>query len=122
MRIPLPLARLAAFHKIAKRRFDDISSVAIGFALDVEDGVVDEGPRSGSAGSRPRRSGRCATEAALDGRPWTARHRAQAAADVLRARGHPDRRPPGQRAPTGPAMLGQSLRKLYAECPAEVSA
>src|SRR6202012_3107937 len=27
IRIPLPLARMTAFHKIAKRRFDDISSV-----------------------------------------------------------------------------------------------
>ena len=30
VRIPLPLAALTAFHKIAKRRFDDISSVAVG--------------------------------------------------------------------------------------------
>ena len=38
--VPLPLAPLTAFHKIAKRRYDDISSVAVGFALDVGDGVV----------------------------------------------------------------------------------
>ena len=38
--IPLPLAPMTAFHKIAKRRFDDISSVAIGYAVDVRDGVV----------------------------------------------------------------------------------
>ena len=30
---PRPLAPLAAFHKIAKRRFDDISSVAVAFAI-----------------------------------------------------------------------------------------
>ena len=33
VRIPLPLAPITAFHKIAKRRFDDISSVAVAFAL-----------------------------------------------------------------------------------------
>ena len=33
--VPLPASGLTAFHKIAKRRFDDISSVAVGFALDV---------------------------------------------------------------------------------------
>ena len=29
VRIPLPLSEVTAFHKIAKRRFDDISSVAV---------------------------------------------------------------------------------------------
>ena len=33
--VPTPVAPVAAFHKIAKRRFDDISSVAIAFALTV---------------------------------------------------------------------------------------
>ena len=39
IRIPLPLSPLTAFHKIAKRRFDDISSVAVGLALEIEGGV-----------------------------------------------------------------------------------
>ncbi len=38
--VPLPLAPLTAFHKIAKRRFDDISSVAVGYAVELVDGVV----------------------------------------------------------------------------------
>jgi xanthine dehydrogenase small subunit len=38
IRIPLPLATTTAFHKIAKRRFDDISSVAVAFALDIDGG------------------------------------------------------------------------------------
>ena len=61
-----------------------------------------------------------ATEAALEGRPWT-RDTAQAAADVLRAEGTPidDHR---SSAAYRAAMLGQSLRKLYAESPEEVSA
>src|SRR6185437_9389189 len=36
VRIPTPVAPISAFHKIAKRRFDDISSVAIGYALRLE--------------------------------------------------------------------------------------
>ena len=38
--LPRPLAALTGFHKIAKRRFDDISSVAVAFALDIDGGVV----------------------------------------------------------------------------------
>jgi xanthine dehydrogenase small subunit len=119
VRIPLPLARLAAFHKIAKRRFDDISSVAIGFALEVEDGVVTKA-RVGLGGVAAMPVRALATEAALEGRPWT-RDTAWAAADVLRAEGTPiddHRASAAYRA----AMLGQSLRKLYAESPEEVSA
>jgi xanthine dehydrogenase small subunit len=119
VRIPLPLARLAAFHKIAKRRFDDISSVAIGFALEVEDGVVTKA-RVGLGGVAAMPVRALATEAALEGRPWT-REVAWTAAEVLRAEGTPiddHRASAAYRA----AMLGQSLRKLYAESPEEVSA
>ncbi len=38
IKIPLPLAPHTAFYKIAKRRFDDISSVAVGIALEFEAG------------------------------------------------------------------------------------
>lgn len=119
VRIPLPLARLAAFHKIAKRRFDDISSVAIGFALDVEDGVVTRA-RIGLGGVAAMPIRALATEAALEGRPWTL-GTARAAADVLRGEGTPiddHRASAAYRA----AMLGQGLLKLYAESPEEVSA
>ena len=61
-----------------------------------------------------------ATEAALEGRPWTL-DTAQAAAAVLGGEGTPiddHRASAAYRA----AMLGQSLRKLYAESPEEVSA
>jgi xanthine dehydrogenase small subunit len=119
VRIPLPPARLAAFHKIAKRRFDDISSVAIGFALDIEDRVVTRA-RIGLGGVAATPIRARATEAALEGRPWTP-DTAQAAADVLRGEGTPidDHR---ASAAFRAAMLGQSLRKLYAESPEEVSA
>ena len=55
IRIPLPLARVTAFHKIAKRRFDDISSVAVAFAIDHDDaGVVTARPdRSRRRGGDP---------------------------------------------------------------------
>jgi xanthine dehydrogenase small subunit len=53
VRIPLPLARLAAFHKIAKRRFDDISSMPWRSRT-----ASSPRPASGSAGSRRCRSGR----------------------------------------------------------------
>jgi xanthine dehydrogenase small subunit len=119
VRIPLPLARLAAFHKIAKRRFDDISSVAVGFALDVEDGVVTRA-RIGLGGVAAMPVRARATEAALEGQQW-ALDTALAAADVLGGEGTPiddHRASAAYRA----AMLGQSLRKLYAESPEEVSA
>jgi xanthine dehydrogenase small subunit len=119
VRIPLPLARRAAFHKLAKRRFDDISSVAIGYALEVEDGVVTKA-RIGLGGVAAMPIRALATEAALEGQPWTL-DTAQAAADVLGGEGTPiddHRASAAYRA----AMLGQSLRKLYAESPEEVPA
>ncbi|MDT4996015.1 MAG: xanthine dehydrogenase small subunit, partial [Pseudonocardiales bacterium] len=114
VRIPLPLAPLTAFHKIAKRRFDDISSVAVGFALAVEDGVV-RTARIGLGGIAATPIRALATEAAIEGRGWTAETVA-AAADVLGGEGTPlddHRASSAYRA----AMLGQSLRKLYAENP-----
>jgi xanthine dehydrogenase small subunit len=119
VRIPLPPAPLAAFHKLAKRRFDDISSVAIGFALQVSDGVVTRA-RIGLGGVAAMPIRALATEAALEGRPWT-EETAQAAAEVLAGEGTPiddHRASAAYRA----AMLGQSLRKLYAESPEEVPA
>ena len=89
-------APITAFHKVAKRRFDDISSVAVAFALDVVDGVVAPGPH------RARRGGRHADPGARDrggarGPAVDGTRRSREAAGVLRGRGHADRRPPGQR-------------------------
>ena len=70
VRIPRPLASLTAFHKIAKRRYDDISSVAVGFALDVVDGTVIRA-RIGLGGVAATPIRALATEAALEGRPWS---------------------------------------------------
>ena len=112
MRVPLPLAPLTAFHKIAKRRFDDISSVAVAFALDVVDGtVVDAAIGLGGVAATPVRA--TATEAALVGRSWDA-ETVRAAAAVLRDEGTPidDHR---ASAAYRTAMLEQSLLKFWNE-------
>ncbi|WTO33299.1 FAD binding domain-containing protein [Streptomyces achromogenes] len=111
VRIPLPLSPVAAFHKIAKRRFDDISSVAVAFALDIEDGIVRKA-RIGLGGVAATPIRALATEEALEGKPWAA-ETVDAAARVLRAEGTPmsDHR---ASADYRSAMLGQSLLKLYA--------
>ncbi len=69
VRIPLPLAHVTAFHKISKRRFDDISSVAVAFALDFHGGVV-ASARIGLGGVAATPIRARATEAALFGQPW----------------------------------------------------
>jgi xanthine dehydrogenase small subunit len=120
--IPLPLAPVSAFHKIAKRRFDDISSVAVGYALDIVDGVVQRARIGlGGVAATPLRA--LATEQALEGRPWT-EEVARRAAAVMAGEGTPmdDHR---ASASYRSAMLGQSLLRLYAGSaadPQEVSA
>jgi xanthine dehydrogenase small subunit len=112
VRIPLPVSELAAFHKIAKRRFDDISSVAVAFALHLEDGVVAKA-RIGLGGVAATPVRALATEAALEGRPWSAEV-VREAAEVMGSEGTPiddHRATAAYRA----AMLGTALRKLYAE-------
>ena len=109
--VPLPAAPLTAFHKIAKRPFDDISSVAVAFAVDVADGEVRKA-RIGLGGVAATPIRALATEAALEGRPWNA-DTVDAAARVLAGEGTPisDQRASAEfRA----EMLGQSLRKLFA--------
>ncbi|HEU4998456.1 MAG TPA: FAD binding domain-containing protein [Lapillicoccus sp.] len=112
VRIPLPLAEITAFHKLAKRRFDDISSVAVGYAIDVVDGeVVKARIGLGGIAATPIRA--LDTEAALEGRPWN-RETVRVAAGVLRQEGTPidDQR---ASADYRAAMLGTSLLKLHAQ-------
>ncbi|MFD7962141.1 xanthine dehydrogenase small subunit [Streptomyces zaomyceticus] len=118
VRVPLPLAPVTAFHKIAKRRFDDISSVAAAFALDIEDGIVRRA-RIGLGGVAATPIRALATETALEGRPWTA-ETVEAAAEVLRVEGTPmnDHR---ASADYRSAMLGQSLLKTFAQTTEAVS-
>jgi xanthine dehydrogenase small subunit len=81
IRIPLPLAGSTAYYKIAKRRFDDISSVSAAFALQVEGGIVSS-VRIGLGGvaATPIRARR--TEDVLVGRAWDATTAAAAAATM----------------------------------------
>ncbi|MEV8308659.1 FAD binding domain-containing protein [Streptomyces flavidovirens] len=118
VRIPLSLSPVTAFHKIAKRRFDDISSVAVAFALDIEDGIVRKA-RIGLGGVAATPIRALATEAALEGKPWAA-ETVEAAAKVLRGEGTPmdDHRASSL---YRSAMLGQSLLKLHAQTPEAVS-
>jgi xanthine dehydrogenase small subunit len=112
VRIPLPLTPTVAFHKIAKRRFDDISSAAVAFAAEVVAGTVERVAIGlGGVAATPLRA--TATEDALRGRPWTAGTVREAAA-VLGREGTPidDHR---ASAAFRAAMLEQSLLKFYAE-------
>lgn len=111
IRVPLPLPTTTAFHKVAKRRFDDISSVAVGFALDIEDGTV-RTARIGVGGIAATPVRARATEAALEGMRWSPEPVARAAA-VLATEGTPisDMRASDR---YRRAMLEQSLLALYA--------
>ncbi len=123
IRIPRPVAPVAAFHKIAKRRFDDISSVAVAYALRLEEGSAGQaagagGPRVasiriglGGVAATPLRA--LAVEDALTGRPWT-REVVQAAAEELARVGTPisdHRASEAYRI----AMLRNSLLKFFAQ-------
>ena len=114
IRIPLPLAPVTAFHKIAKRRFDDISSVAVAYALTLDDGRV-ASVRIGLGGVAATPLRATAAEEALKGRLWI-REAVSAAADELAGAGTPmsdHRASKGYRI----AMLSNSLLKFYAENP-----
>jgi len=112
VRVPLPLAEVTAFHKVAKRRIDDISSVAVAMALVVEDGTVRRA-RIGVGGVAATPVRATATEAALEGRPWTAQS-ARTAGAVLREEGTPidDHR---ASAAYRRATLATALARLHAD-------
>ena len=110
VRIPMPTAGITAFHKIAKRRYDDISSVAIGFAVELAEGSV-KSARIGLGGVAATPVRALATEAALEGRPWS-HDTVREAAVVMRGEGTPmdDHR---ASAAYRSAMLGTALLKLW---------
>ena len=96
---------------MAKRRLDDISGVAVAFALDVSGGTVRRA-RIGLGGIAATPVRARATEEALEGRSWDAGTVGEAAA-VLAGEGTPldDLR---ASAAYRRAMLGSSLRALHA--------
>lgn len=111
IRIPLPLAPVTAFHKIAKRRFDDISSVAVAFALSIDDGFV-TAARIGLGGVAATPLRATDAEQALIGRPWNIAT-VTAASAILQRAGTPmsDHR---ASADYRTLMLKSALLKLYA--------
>ncbi len=113
IRIPLPLARMTAFHKIAKRRFDDISSVAVAFAIDHDEAGIVQRAQIGLGGVAATPLRASATEAALVGRAWS-RETVAEAAELLGVEGTPMS---DHRASTRfrAAMLRSSLLKLHAD-------
>src|SRR5579863_7481869 len=116
IRIPLPLAPVTAFHKIAKRRFDDISSVAVAYALALHDDGRVASVRIGLGGVAATPLRATAAEEALLGRSWTSETVAAAAGELARA-GTPmsdHRASESYRV----AMLRNSLLKFHAQNPA----
>lgn len=112
IRIPLPLAPLTSFQKIAKRRFDDISSVAIGYAITVENGIVSKARIGlGGVAATPLRARD--TEAELEGAPFRL-ETFRETADILAGEGTPmdDHR---ASAKYRTAMLRSSLERFYAQ-------
>lgn len=112
IRIPQSSANLSAFHKIAKRRFDDISSVAVGYALEVRDGVVRRA-RIGLGGVAATPVRARDTEAILTGAAWND-ETVQAASASLMREGTPmsDHRASAE---YRSMMLANSIRKVYGE-------
>ncbi|MDO5368547.1 FAD binding domain-containing protein, partial [Kocuria sp.] len=113
VRIPLPLAHHAAFYKIAKRRFDDISSVAVAIAIQVDDAAAITSARIGLGGVAATPIRAREVEEALIGQPWT-RETAVKAAALLARQGTPidDMRASAR---YRSAMLEQSLLKFWAQ-------
>ncbi|RMH53457.1 MAG: xanthine dehydrogenase small subunit [Deinococcus-Thermus bacterium] len=112
VRIPLPLASIARFYKVAKRPLDDISTVAAAFALELEEGRVKR-LRIGLGGVAPTPARAYQTEAFLLGKPWEERT-VRAAAEVLRSEFQPISDHRGSAAYRR-AMLGNLLLKFYLE-------
>ncbi|MGP5609159.1 xanthine dehydrogenase small subunit [Arthrobacter rhombi] len=112
VRIPTPVAPLGRFYKVAKRKFDDISSVAVAIAATVTDGMIEQ-IRIGVGGAAATPLRARDTEAALLGQPWTA-PTFEAAAAVMEAEGTPmsDHR---ASAAYRSATLAQSIRRFSEE-------
>ena len=72
IRIPRATAtQINAAYKISKRRDEDISSVAAGLSVSVEDGIITDARIAfGGMAATPKRA--AAAEAALVGQPWSA--------------------------------------------------
>jgi xanthine dehydrogenase small subunit len=112
IRIPLPLAPNAKFYKIAKRRMDDISSVAAGITLELQGDLVQKiSIGLGGVAATPIRA--LETEAFLTGKVWNESN-VRAASKIMASSGTPldDHR---ASAAYRKAMLEQLLLKFFFE-------
>ena len=118
IRIPLPLAANAKFYKIAKRRMDDISSVAAGITLALQGDLVQK-IRIGLGGVAATPIRALEAEAFLTGKIWNETN-ARTAAKIMANSGTPldDHR---ASAAYRKAMLEQLLLKFYFETQSETS-
>ncbi len=110
--IPKPLPDLHRFYKVSKRIMDDISTVAAGFGLWIEDGVITKARLAyGGVAATPVRAK--AAEDALVGKPWNS-EAADAVAPLLESAFTPLTDHRGSAA-YRKAMVPSLLRKLAAE-------
>jgi len=112
VRIPLPLAGLVSFQKVAKRRFDDISSTAVALAFEVDAGLISRARIGlGGVAAIPLRA--TAAEQALVGQAWS-EETMRGAGGILAAEGTPldDHR---ASAAYRQAMLGSALERFFAQ-------
>ena len=112
VRIPLPLAPVARFYKVAKRRMDDISTVAAGFVLELDGNTVKR-IRIGLGGVAATPVRAYKTEAALVGKTWDART-VRTAAETAKTEFKPIDDHRGSAA-YRLAMLGKLLEKFFVE-------
>ena len=115
VRLPQPQPAATMFLKVAKRRFDDISSVAVAIAADVADGVVAR-VRIGLGGVAATPIRATMVEDFLTGRRWDLAT-VRAAAELMAGEGAPldDHR---ASAHYRSAMLRQAMLRFHAEHPA----
>lgn len=112
VRVPLPLAGTTAFYKVAKRRFDDISSISTAFAMRLEgDRVSSIRIGLGGVAATPLRA-RAAEEVLLGG-PWTEEAAREASAAMTAESTPLDDHRASARYRT--AMLEQSVLRFFAQ-------
>ncbi|MFI8598194.1 xanthine dehydrogenase small subunit [Rothia koreensis] len=112
IRIPLPLSETTAFYKVAKRRFDDISSVSTAFAMQVDDGRISS-IRIGMGGVAATPIRAEAAEQYLLNKPWT-EETVREASSLMTAESTPmdDHRASSR---YRSSMLEQSVLRFYAQ-------
>jgi xanthine dehydrogenase small subunit len=115
--LPRPLPDVQRFYKVSKRMLDDISTVAAGFALDLDDNrrVLRLRLAYGGVAATPIRAH--AAEALATGRPWNHETVAAIVAELARADA-PVASPISDHRGSAAyrrAMIGRLVEKFFAE-------